>query len=1321
MHDDSGLEGQATPKASFTFGSATGKVNPSNMFSQSSGGQNPFASFGSVAKDTAQVKQSSSQLAEAPKSPFIGFGQNEVESSKTPSNIFATSGAQTNGLSTSNIFGTSTPKSRPFSTLSQQKDNSSDLTSNSFKLLGSQPNNTPTNEALTMGKAGPSKPIFSIPASSTPAATSTSFETQSSVPSPSKPLFSFSAQKGTGISAPNEPVKPMFDFTKAHESSSASQKSPKKSASSQRASAEVGQTEEPQSSSSTKPTEPGQSPGPSKTSTLFSKLAQSQSTAPTDSNTSDTPKPKFTFGTPSSTPQSTSQGSNATSATFTPKGLQSAPMLSTKAASTFVETASTSPSKDSQASLNQTSNTGEGIFQRSDSPRKPTTNDQSQKIEDSHREKGKDTTKETTRPSFSLNTTRPSLEDPFTSPNIPTTTNQAPKMPITNIFARSAQPATTSTMSNTHLKTTKSSASSGSSAEPSASVQSAGPSQKIKFSSRGPSNIPGYLDNNTRAEVDIGHRLRSLNQGLVDHLKSLDPSTNDFGRAIEYYCDARQSLGKPLKFHQRASAGEKRKTPNDNDTENVDRAPKRRKSSGMQPVSQPSLKSAIDPFSSNQSDTATGAAGEASTVGYSPSRSTAEQLTPQPTFGQKTPQVFGRSQNSFGGIGETPSTTPFALKTLEPQPSPQHLAKPSSTSPLFGQSQTGTSAFGNILSSNSSTPKPSVEYTTPQSSFKPVNTSSFVGQPQANSSVFDEGAPSLKASRPNPIEERHGDRRDVSKDAADSFQSAKQTLSSSSSFSKPVEKRKVTELFDDDKNGTGMSQDDHGRSAKKSKTVTSTLPSKGTDDESGHDDKDSQEEGSADESSDAEEDASQDPTYEPEDEDDEREEEDSDGDGDENDLQKAMDDSRKTPVLENNNVGKSLFDRIEPNPSKQNEGSNATSHSATPAVEGAVKPSTSSLFGNKTGERSQRPSSTSNAAGASGQSSTSNLFSPKASATGQPSFTSSSGPVFGSSRKETFNAFGSSTFGQKWDPVESSTKSTTKGSPIGTPPLGASNGVLGSGLFGSRPATPDEEAKDRARPHGTSIFDNAPKFVGDQTFKEGTPIKFANPNAFAAPSVSVTAPSPKGKESENDSLPKSNGGLFGFNSDKSQPEIKPAQASLNVGFGFGNPPNLAPPSFPTSSVTSSANTSRATSPGATDTDSAADGVEEAGIDVQVNLMQSRPGEENDEILFDMPKARAFILDQGWKHRSYGPLRILKNNNTGKTRMLFRTDPGSQIIVNSFLVPGFEYKATPSGEHGGSIICIAPKEGGIVESWLFKLGSLESTEELAAVMEANKNN
>ncbi len=166
--------------------------------------------------------------------------------------------------------------------------------------------------------------------------------------------------------------------------------------------------------------------------------------------------------------------------------------------------------------------------------------------------------------------------------------------------------------------------------------------------------------------------------------------------------------------------------------------------------------------------------------------------------------------------------------------------------------------------------------------------------------------------------------------------------------------------------------------------------------------------------------------------------------------------------------------------------------------------------------------------------------------------------------------------------------------------------------------------------------------------------------------------------------------------------------------------SLAPPSN-----TASGATSRATSPGATTAESATEstaGNDEDALpkDDQVDLMLARPGEENEDVLFEV-KAKAMIYDaasQGdskWIVKGVGPLRVMKDRATGSTRLLLRAEPSGRIIVNAGLLNNMTYESTSAK----AIRVPVPNAKGKIDVYTFKVGKDDDAKELAGILSANR--
>ncbi|KAL9116153.1 MAG: hypothetical protein Q9227_000523 [Pyrenula ochraceoflavens] len=826
------------------------------------------------------------------------------------------------------------------------------------------------------------------------------------------------------------------------------------------------------------------------------------------------------------------------------------------------------------------------------------------------------------------------------------------------------------------------------------------PAQKITFSSRGPSHIPSYLDNDTRAEVDIGHRLRSLNEGLQKHLSKLNPASVDFGRAIEYYCDARQALGKPLKFHQRASAGEKRKETEREPNENSEPATKRQKG--------------LD---------------EAATPTTQPPAINMPPATTDSSVTSATPSSQPAGSSASGQVNEKTSGTSSILKNLMSTPE-----KPPSAG-------TGTSQKSSIFSQPTSA--------APPSSF---GSSTIFGSPAAfsgsNSSAPLPPPPSFNLSSASPAKPNQADTsRNVADNSASVKNSRKRTSNELDSDNEHVNEnaqgpedgeRSKRHKSDSDatkviSNGADESppEEDTG-----SQTSNSISQGSGGEDVSGDNVSSEQSDYENEEADDENRDPSYDPKGEPEDEAD-------DSESSEPQAGAKQGNSDSGPKYESGK-GPSLFDRISrpdgssPVPVSEDPKESSTFGKNTDSTPRNIFGSNafgSTTFGgfNSTGQTSPNSSKPMFGTASNGQSKPFSASSPApgkenhstdvAEKTPKPSVfkttppSGSSGtPSATSNNLTNGNVFGSSAF-------KPSTEAYTS---FGTPSaFGTNKEIPSSGLFGSRPATPTLGSGNNSNALGKDTSANNTSPAVDHTFKRDSPIKFASVNS--APAVTFTAASPsqtEKKDASSASTPKPLSALFGDSTGQSTPANQNQKPS-SLGFSFGS--HLKPAgSFGTASsdVSSinSANTSRATSPGVTDTDEGDDAAED-GKDEQTSLMAARPGEENEDVLFDLPTAKAFKMEEGksWKSVALGSFRVLKHKTTKKTRILLRADPGANIILNTFLSPFVQYTAIAPGANSkqGAVQFLIPVASGNPEQWLLKMKGTETAQKLASVLEANK--
>ena len=129
-------------------------------------------------------------------------------------------------------------------------------------------------------------------------------------------------------------------------------------------------------------------------------------------------------------------------------------------------------------------------------------------------------------------------------------------------------------------------------------------------------------------------------------------------------------------------------------------------------------------------------------------------------------------------------------------------------------------------------------------------------------------------------------------------------------------------------------------------------------------------------------------------------------------------------------------------------------------------------------------------------------------------------------------------------------------------------------------------------------------------------------------------------------------------------------------------------------------------------------------------MASRPGEEDEDVLFEVrTKVLEYKSDSdlsavgskeesGWKTRGLGPLRILRNSDTGRTRIVMRSEPGANVIINSPLIQDNKYDVNPSGSQGASLKMGIFMDGKL-KNWVFKLKTIKIAQELVDHLKENE--
>ena len=229
-----------------------------------------------------------------------------------------------------------------------------------------------------------------------------------------------------------------------------------------------------------------------------------------------------------------------------------------------------------------------------------------------------------------------------------------------------------------------------------------------------------------------------------------------------------------------------------------------------------------------------------------------------------------------------------------------------------------------------------------------------------------------------------------------------------------------------------------------------------------------------------------------------------------------------------------------------------------------------------------------------------------------------------------------------------------------------------------------------------SLFGSPIKPSNDHTWKKDSPIRFSTD----------TSKPDSGSGSES---PKPFSTLFGAPPAGSNSNSS-GSSQPNLGFSFGAPSQQtssvfsAPSPAPTTSGTSAPDSS-ASAPG--------DG-EAAEALPQVDLARSNAGEENEDCLMET-RARGLKLKpkEGWDSQGVGFIRILKNRDTSRSRVLLRADPSGNVVLNTILMKEIKYTV-----NGTSVQFPVPKSDGGMEQWAIRVKK-EDVGRLGSTMEEAK--
>ena len=165
------------------------------------------------------------------------------------------------------------------------------------------------------------------------------------------------------------------------------------------------------------------------------------------------------------------------------------------------------------------------------------------------------------------------------------------------------------------------------------------------------------------------------------------------------------------------------------------------------------------------------------------------------------------------------------------------------------------------------------------------------------------------------------------------------------------------------------------------------------------------------------------------------------------------------------------------------------------------------------------------------------------------------------------------------------------------------------------------------------------------------------------------------------------------------------------------------------SVLSSAASSRAGTPGGTTgEESNAEGSGTGGgegdampADEQsADLSLSTAGEEGEEVLVQhRAKAKAFVAateggEKGWTTKGVGELKVLKNTETGKVRVVLRADKSGKVVMNAGLLPSLVY-----GKAASKVVDFPLGTARGIERWILQFSAEDLATSVSQTLEAGK--
>lgn len=269
--------------------------------------------------------------------------------------------------------------------------------------------------------------------------------------------------------------------------------------------------------------------------------------------------------------------------------------------------------------------------------------------------------------------------------------------------------------------------------------------------------------------------------------------------------------------------------------------------------------------------------------------------------------------------------------------------------------------------------------------------------------------------------------------------------------------------------------------------------------------------------------------------------------------------------------------------------------------------------------------------------------------------------------------------------------------------------------FGTKPADAEK---------GKDVGENKDSADEDHTWKQGTPIKFGGASDSTTPAVPATAP-PKGNSLFNNTA-----GNSLFSGAGSKPAFSFSNSTSGAApTGGSSLFNLSKPAAPSAGFSFSP--AKPAEPATEKPSTEAEKPEEGGDDdaapaePQVEDMTAlQPSElEEADVLYHVEKAKCYKLEakneggaKAWTEKGLGKIWLLKNKETGKTRVLLKVAPFGKPAMNFGLRADEKYEISAKKVMGGFIDHIHEKTPKAPSRWYVAFGREEDAKEMARIMQ-----